>query len=147
MATFAPYYKLDKDNNVIHTSMEEYGRWMEEEGNKRVGGKDGDIRRRVAKDSLDGVWEVSTVFLGLDHAFGDGPPVLFESMIFWKENEYEKTTGDHIGEYKVDPLTYTTSDHPLHNWEKRYHTWDEALDGHKEIVQHLLANDFDWFEY
>ena len=26
--------------------------------------------------------EVSTVFLGLDHNFGDGPPVLFETMTF-----------------------------------------------------------------
>jgi len=25
---------------------------------------------------------VSTVFLGLDHAFGGGPPVLWESMVF-----------------------------------------------------------------
>lgn len=25
---------------------------------------------------------VSTVFLGLDHNFGDGPPLLFETMIF-----------------------------------------------------------------
>ena len=25
---------------------------------------------------------ISTVFLGLDHAFGDGPPMLFETMVF-----------------------------------------------------------------
>jgi hypothetical protein len=25
---------------------------------------------------------VSTVFIALDHAFGDGPPVLFETLIF-----------------------------------------------------------------
>jgi hypothetical protein len=25
---------------------------------------------------------VSTVFLGIDHSFGDGPPVLFETMVF-----------------------------------------------------------------
>lgn len=25
---------------------------------------------------------VSTVFLAIDHAFGDGPPVLYETMIF-----------------------------------------------------------------
>lgn len=29
-----------------------------------------------------GLVEVSTVFLGLDHAYGFGPPILFESMIF-----------------------------------------------------------------
>lgn len=26
--------------------------------------------------------EVSTVFLGLDHSFGHGPPLLFETMVF-----------------------------------------------------------------
>jgi hypothetical protein len=34
----------------------------------------------------DGV-EVSTVFLGLDHAWGKGPPMLFETMIFGGEHD------------------------------------------------------------
>jgi hypothetical protein len=38
-------------------------------------------RRRVAFDTL-GAIEVSTVFLGRDHAFGLGPPVLFETLVF-----------------------------------------------------------------
>jgi hypothetical protein len=29
-----------------------------------------------------GPLRVSTVFLGLDHSWGDGPPLLFETMIF-----------------------------------------------------------------
>jgi hypothetical protein len=37
--------------------------------------------RHVAKDKV-GDASVSTVFLGLDHAFGDRPPVLWETMIF-----------------------------------------------------------------
>jgi hypothetical protein len=38
--------------------------------------------RHVALDVLpDGV-KISTVFLGLDHSFGEGPPVLWETMIF-----------------------------------------------------------------
>lgn len=37
--------------------------------------------RRVAATAKDGV-SVSTVFLGLSHNFGDGPPLLFETMIF-----------------------------------------------------------------
>lgn len=41
-----------------------------------------DERRRVAlTDIADGI-RVSTVFLGLDHSFGGGPPVLWETMIF-----------------------------------------------------------------
>jgi len=45
--------------------------------------------RHVADNEYKGV-RVSTVFLGLDHAFGEGPPLLFETMIFGGEhNEYQ----------------------------------------------------------
>lgn len=38
--------------------------------------------RHVAQTRIGNVW-VSTVFLGLDHNFfGEGPPILFETMIF-----------------------------------------------------------------
>lgn len=36
--------------------------------------------RHVASDMVGDV-HVSTVFLGLDHSGGDGPPVLFETMV------------------------------------------------------------------
>ena len=38
--------------------------------------------RRVAYTRVLGMCDVSTVFLGLDHAF-HGPPLLFETMAFW----------------------------------------------------------------
>lgn len=69
-------------------------------------------KRRVAKDVVGGA-EVSTVFLGLDHRmFGDGPPLLFETMIFGGE---------------CDEL------------QRRYETWDEAEHGHARIVARLRA--------
>jgi hypothetical protein len=37
--------------------------------------------RAVAKSDV-GPFQVSTVFLGLDHSFGSGPPMLFETMVF-----------------------------------------------------------------
>ena len=37
--------------------------------------------RRVALTELDGV-EVSTVFLGINHNWGEGVPILWETMIF-----------------------------------------------------------------
>ena len=51
----------------------------------------GDINnRRVAKTEFDDGF-VSTVFLGLDHRFGPGEPVLWETMIFGgPHNEYQK---------------------------------------------------------
>lgn len=37
--------------------------------------------RRVALTGIKSV-RVSTVFLGINHAFDDGPPLLFETMVF-----------------------------------------------------------------
>ena len=53
-----------------------WAEWLEHAGDAR----------RVAHDLwIDATGQeilVSTVFLGLDHAFGCGPPVLWETMIF-----------------------------------------------------------------
>lgn len=53
-------------------SVEEWGRFME-----------GDARR-VAETMIENVW-VSTVFLGLNHNFSGGEPLLFETMVFMHE--------------------------------------------------------------
>jgi len=37
--------------------------------------------RIVAQETI-GETKVSTVFLGIDHQFGQGPPVLWETMVF-----------------------------------------------------------------
>jgi RimJ/RimL family protein N-acetyltransferase len=51
--------------------------------------------RRVAWTEV-GEWTVSTVFLGIDHSFGSGPPVLWETMVFgpdpWDEAQWRYTT-------------------------------------------------------
>ncbi len=60
---------------------------------------------------------VSTVFLGIDHRFsGDGPPILFETMIF---------EGPEFG--------------PALDYQERYCTWQEALDGHKRAIEWLKS--------
>ncbi len=61
---------------------------------------------RVAHDEQGGV-RVSTVFLGFNHNHGDGPPLLFETMIFGGEHSDEQ-------------------------W--RYTTEEQALEGHKTAV-------------
>lgn len=53
--------------------------------------------RRIGRDEFgDNGAVVSTVFLGFDHGYGDGPPVLFETMVFWHgaalDNEQERYT-------------------------------------------------------
>lgn len=67
--------------------------------------------RIVRKHEADGV-RVSTVFIGLDHSFGDGPPLLFETMIFGG---------------------------PRDGWMDRYSTWDEAEEGHERAVAMLAT--------
>jgi hypothetical protein len=52
---------------------------------------------------------VSTVWLGLDHGFNGSVPLIFETMVFARNN---------------DPI-----------YEKRYATLEQAIAGHKEAVK------------
>lgn len=66
--------------------------------------------KRVAETTLpNGRW-VSTVWLGIDHAFGSGPPLIFETMVFGS-----------TGESDLDC--------------ERYSTEAEALAGHARLVE------------
>jgi hypothetical protein len=67
--------------------------------------------RTVARETVCGC-EVSTVFLGLDHGFGSGPPMIFETMVFGG---------------------------PLDQEQERYSTWDEAEAGHQAMVGRVRA--------
>lgn len=66
--------------------------------------------RHVARTEVRPGVMVSTVFLGIDHSFGTGKPLLFETMVF----------SDYGGDNEV-----------------RYATWDEAVAGHVAIVAKL----------
>ena len=71
------YYNLDDDGNAIPCSGEEW-HTVFLHPKRHVGST-------RLKDSL-----VSTVFLGLDHQYGDGPPLIFETMIFGgREDGYQ----------------------------------------------------------
>lgn len=74
----------------------------------------GDIAARMVAKSTVSVGgkelRVSTVFIGLDHGFGDGPPLLFETMVFGDDDDRTR----------------------------RYSTWDQAADGHIEVVTGLF---------
>lgn len=55
----------------------------------------GSAERTIARTELPNDVMVSTVFLGIDHNFGGGPPILFETMIFGgplDEAQYRYTT-------------------------------------------------------
>ncbi len=67
--------------------------------------------RHVDKTAIGDI-KISTVFLGLNHNFGDGPPVLFETMIFGGDFNEEM-------------------------W--RYSTWEGAEKGHQKAVEKVKA--------
>jgi hypothetical protein len=71
----------------------------------------GSADRTVDRTEVD-TFTVSTVFLGIDHSFGSGLPVLFETMVFSDYDEVE--------------IPDTT---------RRYRTWSEAEQGHAEVIQ------------
>lgn len=75
--------------------------------------------RHVAKTDVGPYW-VSTVFLGTDHRWGEGPPLLFETMVFWKKSSAYPTRANGA----VDDFG-----------QERYSTWDEAEAGHALMVE------------
>lgn len=73
------YYELIGQTAVPVDDLVDWARKFEE------------MDRRVAQTTLFGMCYVSTVFLGLDHSFGSGRPLLFETMAFWQgEGGYEQ---------------------------------------------------------
>lgn len=92
-------YVLDGTTPVPEPDWEKWGDWFE-------------LASRVVRQDMVGNVFVSTVFLGLDHGWREGPPVLFETMIFGGPRAQET---------------------------HRYCTWDEAEAGHKRILEELKS--------
>lgn len=67
---------------------------------------------RIGSDTVDGKW-VSTVWLGIDYQFGDGPPLIFETMVFPQDGSFDEEFCD------------------------RYSTRAEAEEGHRRVVAAL----------
>ena len=87
-------YILDGHKPILCDDLMKWAKWFET------------ADRQIAKTSISDEITVSTVFLGLNHNYGDGEPVLFETMIFGGE---------------------------LDEQIQRYSTWEEA-EGHKRWV-------------
>jgi hypothetical protein len=66
----ADYYILE-GRETIACDVMTWARWFEDNTSKR----------RVAADTI-GEAKISTVFLGPDHAYEEGPPLIFETMVF-----------------------------------------------------------------
>ena len=62
-----------KGKEAVPVGLMEWATWFENFDNRSI----------ASTDLFDGKVTVSTVFLGIDHSFmDDGPPLIFESMIF-----------------------------------------------------------------
>lgn len=90
-------YILEGNKTVECKDLLTWGQWLEKADRHVADVSFGDIR-------------ISTIFLGLDHQFGDGPPLLFETLVFGG---------------------------PLDQEMERFSTWEEAKKGHKEMVKRV----------
>lgn len=94
------FYYLNDDHTYRPCECEEWASQFEK------------MDRTVAKHIVSGHL-ISTVWLGNNHAFYGGRPLLFETMVF-------------KGDSSADEYC------------RRYSTWDEAIDGHKKAVQWVI---------
>lgn len=95
-------YILRKRKKAIKVPLEDWARWMESIR--------GTSKKFVAKKTIKGK-RVSTVFLGLDHAWMEGQkPQIFETMVFEGEGYSEI-------------------------YMRRYSTYNEAKKGHRKAIK------------
>jgi len=95
------FYILDGDKTPRLATSIEWAEWMMI-----------NAARRVREDTVGDVY-VSTVFVGIDHSFGRGEPLLFETMIF---------DGPHDGECN------------------RCSTWEDAEEMHAAAVARVKGD-------
>lgn len=54
---------------------------------------------KIVRQEAVGDRFVSTVFLGLDHQYGDGPPLVFETMVFESKDDFTDIYGCRCSTY------------------------------------------------
>jgi hypothetical protein len=92
------HYILD-GKKAVKTDLITWAKWFGNHADRHVADETcGDVR-------------VSTVFLGLDHSWGGGPPLLFETMVFGGDNDQD---------------------------QERYTTWEQAEIGHKSMCEKVF---------
>lgn len=94
-------YILKGHTPVLEENILTWGEWLEK------------AERHVGNTIKKGI-QVSTVFLGLNHRFGIGSPLFFETMVFG---------GKYDGE------------------QERYSTWEEAEKGHERICNKVFQGE------
>lgn len=116
MSSFGRHYILLPDRTIVEVEMMQWARWFNT-ADRHIGLTETELHR------------ISTVFLGLDHSWGRGPPILFETMVFDKEG-YESSL---IKNFIVH------DDHEC----VRYSSFDDAEAGHAAMVRRYLKLEAD----
>ena len=116
------HYILDEKGEVKEVDLYTWAEWLE----------DPSTNRRLAHTRV-GDYNVSTVFMGLDHNFGGGSkkPILWETMIF--ENELTVEFMEPLGKEIRYHKTLERDDFGF----ARYSSKEDALQGHEHNVQEL----------
>jgi len=105
------HYRLDAEMNAVPTtSIGEWAEWFES----------ADKERMLASTSFAGHL-VSTVFVGIDQSWGEGPPLLWETMVFRLEDDGEICAAD------LDCDRYTTFEEAEAGHEAMVRRWTEKL--------------------
>lgn len=94
----------------------------------------------VASDDLPDGSRLSTVWLGLDHAFG-GRPLIFETMRF--SGEWKEFTSPFVraGQAYHESMLFPDPETGEHTDQLRYHTEEQALAAHHEIVRRIVLKE------
>lgn len=95
------YMILNENHKLIPVDLMTWAGWIETNKTNSL---------RIVKQENIGDYYISTVFLGLDHSFGFGKPLWFETMVF------------------------NAKDKNWHDYQERYTNWKSAELGHNKIV-------------
>lgn len=94
---------------------------------------------KIVKQEYVGDYWVSTVWLGLDHGWGHGPPLIFETMVFNhtkpKPPPFPSTTDMESDEMKEWLEDYPEQTSATDLECERYSTESDALEGHRRMVE------------
>ena len=104
------WYILDNNHKPVHKPVLESAKWMEDNPKRKTVGYD-----ELTDLNGDEV-RVSTVFLGLDHAYGGGKPILWETMIFGGENDQA--------------------------YQERYASYEQAIEGHQKAINFIKKGNY-----
>jgi hypothetical protein len=105
------YWKLNPDHSLEPAPLNDQGR-PTDEYIEWLYGEDSYKHKVLIQEEVGNKW-VSTVFLGLDHGFGDNIRV-FETMVFTNGEGSERDC-------------------------QRYSTWEEAIAGHRRVCDELTS--------